>query len=94
MMSLENRRKLKKIYQEEYTKALKDAKTQHFNNEIERIKSKAKADVKRKFQSKKKRVQNVVNKSKKKTGKARKTVKKIHKHATVMQRFIEMNPPI
>ena len=47
-MSKSQKAKLKKIYQQEYEKALKSAKVSQFNDEVNRIKRKAKADAKRK----------------------------------------------
>ena len=49
-MNKENKAKLKKIYQDEYEKALKKAQVTEFNSEIERIRKKARADAQRKVQ--------------------------------------------
>jgi hypothetical protein len=55
-MLKENKAKLKKIYQDEYEKALKNAKVTEFNSEIERIKKKARDDAQHKVQRHSKRL--------------------------------------
>lgn len=89
-ISNENKKKLKRIYEQEYQKALADYNVKAFNEEIKRIKQQAKADAQRKakqrYTSTAKKGEMVVKKARskgktygKKLGKMSKNIERMNK---------------